>query len=395
MISFGELHKKIERLYGKVLSAYVTQENIFPIIIAADKSLPDDFSAWTKLLEEIIDHSADRKQSGYIIEYETKETRRHGTQSLPSQFRFDDRNQFLGYLNKQAEFDAYKADVDLLIEAFPALKKWLAKNGRQVIQFHASWPGVMKVLQYFQANPRPALFARELPITVHTKFIEQHKGLLYELLNELLPGEAVDHAYTGLPQFEQRFGLRTAPKRIRLRMLDKVLAQQWFGGFTDLELTIEELIPARIPLQRAIILENKRSFENADIFCSIPDMQATAVLFGSGKAVALLAQLVWLQETQLLYWGDIDAEGFEILNMLRKYFPRIQSIFMDDETLQQHRPFVTQGNLAPLKPLNQLTNEEQTLYQYVCQQQIRLEQELLSNDYVVSLLRKIGAHEAD
>ncbi len=178
-------------------------------------------------------------------------------------------------------------------------------------------------------------------------------------------------------------------------MLDKVLAQQWFGGFTDLELTIEELIPARIPLQRAIILENKRSFENADIFCSIPDMQATAVLFGSGKAVALLAQLVWLQETQLLYWGDIDAEGFEILNMLRKYFPRIQSIFMDDETLQQHRPFVTQGNLAPLKPLNQLTNEEQTLYQYVCQQQIRLEQELLSNDYVVSLLRKIGAHEAD
>jgi hypothetical protein len=389
MIGIGDLNKKIERLYGKVLSAYVAQQQIFPLVIEADKSLPDDFASWTKALEEIIAHSADRKQFGYCISYETKQTRKHGMQSVPVQFRFNDRNQLLGYLNKQAEFEMFSNMADTILQTIPRLKGWLSKNSKQVIEYHASWPGLIKVIQYFEANHMPQLFARELPIAVHTKFIEQHKSLLYALLNEVLPAEAINNDFAGVHQFEQRFGLRTASKRIRMRILDYDFARTWAGGFTDIELTIEELAKSYFPLQRVIVLENKKNFENADIFCSMPDIHGTAVLFGSGKAAALLAQLGWLQNTQMLYWGDIDAEGFEILNMLRSYFPHIQSIFMDAETFDSHQQFITKGNQATLKPLNKLQDAEWNLYEFVCIHERRLEQELLFNDFVVLKLRSL------
>lgn len=390
MISIADLNKKIERLYSKILNAYIEEKHVFPLVIEADKSLPDDFSSWTRALEEIIAHSADRNRFGYSIDYATKQTRRHGLQSMPIQFRFETISQLLGYLGKQSEFETFADDVDTILQTMPQLKSWMAKNPQQVIAFHDSWPGLLKVLKYFEANHQPGLFARELPIAVHTKFIEQHKGLLYSLLNEILPKEAINDNCTGVPLFEQRFGLRTTPKRVRMRILDNDLAETWTGGFTDIELTIEELAKSRLPIQRVIVLENKKSFENADVFYTIPDIKATAVLFGSGKAAALLAQLKWLHNCQLIYWGDIDAEGFEILNMLRNYFLHLESIFMDDETLRFHRSFITKGNAAPKKVLDALNDEEMDLYEFVCANQIRLEQELLFHDFVSSGLKSLA-----
>ena len=64
----------------------------------------------------------------------------------------------------------------------------------------------------------------------------------------------------------------------------------------------------------------------------------------------------------LLYWGDIDAQGFEILSQFRGYFPQTKSILMDKQTFEKffENDNGTQTNIST--KLN-LTEDEQELYE--------------------------------
>ncbi len=55
------------------------------------------------------------------------------------------------------------------------------------------------------------MYIRELPVEVHTKFIEENKGVLKNLLDYLLPEGMV---HTGETDFEKRFGLNRTPRWI-------------------------------------------------------------------------------------------------------------------------------------------------------------------------------------
>lgn len=44
---------------------------------------------------------------------------------------------------------------------------------------------------------------------------------------------------------------------------------------------------------------------------------------------------MFLPHAQLYYWGDLDAQGFEILSQFRGYFPQAQSLLMDSETFNR------------------------------------------------------------
>ncbi|MEO0734335.1 MAG: Wadjet anti-phage system protein JetD domain-containing protein [Bacteroidota bacterium] len=56
-------------------------------------------------------------------------------------------------------------------------------------------------------------------------------------------------------------------------------------------------------------------------FLSLPDLWATAGLFGSGFQAGNLRAATWLQDTELPYWGDLDTHGLQIVNQLRGTFP--------------------------------------------------------------------------
>lgn len=388
MISLAQLQDKIAKLYPKLLAAHVKQEDIFPLYIPADKSVPDDFAEYNRQIQPLIENSASHRPFGYHLEYETKTFRKHGEQTVIVRFRFDSYGQLLGFLDKQEAFDLFAADVALLLQAYPSLRNWMTSNTAKILQYHDSWPGILRVVDYFLEHPCPQVFIRELPIAVHSKFIEQHKGILYEILNLLLPPSGIQESFTGVSQFESRFGLRLPPPRIRMRLLDAGMSQAYTGGFTDIELQADELAARVLPLKTVIVLENKRNFENADIFLSLPELPATAVLFGSGKAVSLLARVKWLQQTGILYWGDMDAEGFEILDQLRSFFPATASCCMDIRTFDSFIQFAVRGSGAGPKALQNLRPEELDLYRLLCRRNLRLEQERIPHHFAIDQVRE-------
>lgn len=390
MISFEELDRRIRKQYPRVLQAHVRGENIFPLTIRADKTAAADFVTRNNQLEELYAHSSHHKPYGYLIETATVHRRQHGMQDEPVAFYFDTLERYLGYIGEAESFTTFTEDIQFIKNSFPSLVDWLATHTDEVIAFQGKWPALLQVAEYFLQHPRPGLFVRELQLTgLGTKFVENHKSILYSLLNHLLPAEAIEESAIGLAQFEKRFGLRTDAPRIRFRWLDSKLAEIYTGGLEDVSVPINEISHKEWVVKRVMIVENKTNLQRADLYLTLPDMQGTMAIFGCGRAAALLAGIEWMKQAEILYWGDIDAEGFEILDNLLSYFPHTQAFCMDTETLHAFAAEATRGSGAKAKNLLHISAAQNGLYQQVCEGNIRLEQEQVTLDWVKERLQEV------
>ncbi len=99
-----------------------------------------------------------------------------------------------------------------------------------------------------------------------------------------------------------------------------------------------------------------------------------------------LGQIAWLRKSPIVYWGDIDAQGFQILSRLRSLFPHVISLMMDEETLATFVDFCVEGTPCPVHSLPHLTPEEHALFVHLVESGIRLEQERISYAYAVQRL---------
>lgn len=90
----------------------------------------------------------------------------------------------------------------------------------------------------------------------------------------------------------------------------------------------------------------------------------------------------WLDQKNLVYWGDIDTHGFAILNSVRRSFAGARSMLMDRTSPLAHEshwgaePNPTREHLELLSP------DEASLYtdlaEGVLGRSVRLEQERIS-----------------
>lgn len=250
------------------------------------------------------------------------------------------------------------------------------------------WHRMLAALERFRAHPCPGVYLRQIDAEgVHTKFIEERKGLLAELLDRVLPTEAVDTAAgTGASAFEARYGLRTKPALVRLRVLDR---RHLVEGLSDLTIPAADLAALRPEVDRVFITENQING------LAFPDARNSLVIFGLGFGLGRLAQVRWLADVDVHYWGDIDTHGFAMLDRLRAGLPHARSFLMDRATLVAHGPVWGQEreNERYLAPLARLIPDEVALYDDLVANRLadrlRLEQERISFGWLKGALATI------
>ncbi|OBV41641.1 hypothetical protein ASR47_103914 [Janthinobacterium psychrotolerans] len=163
-----------------------------------------------------------------------------------------------------------------------------------VLEQSGAWARILAILQWFVAHPRPGLYLRELDIAgVDGKFIETRKALLAELLDQLLPAEAINADAVGARQFEARYGLLAKPALIRFRLLD---VRHHIGGLSDLSVPVAQFAALRTTVKRVFITENEI---NGLAFPDVPD---SMVIFG-GYGIERLDEVRWLDDRQIIYWA--------------------------------------------------------------------------------------------
>ena len=379
MISVSQLKEKAERKYWSVLKACLSGESLFPLSIPADRKLPGSFQAIHRVLGELVENSKEKRGYGYCLTFRERKTRRHGTQSVPTLIFFDSENDFFRFIGRKGEAEKILHRAEELRGEFPELEQWVEQNPQKILKYLDEWENIIKVLHYFRENPRPGMYIRELPVKVHTKFIEGYKAILAELLEYIIPGHIDRNGDT----FEKRFHLKSPELLIRLRRLDTTIDKIIFTLSDDLGLPAAAFNRMNPQARYVVITENQLTF------LTLPSLDNTIAVYGGGFKVENLKEAGWLQSKTVIYWGDIDMHGFLILSMVRRYFPSVISVMMDEETFLRFRGLcgVGVGSMERDDKKLNLTPEELKLYRLVREGDLRLEQEHLPQEYTSKRLK--------
>lgn len=305
-----------------------------------------------------------------------------GNNNVPSEAWVDTPADALAIIGKQKEALRFAALVVLTQNQQPELLPWLARRPLQALALADAWPRLLGVVAWLQAHPRPGIYLRQVDVAgVDSKFIELHRNVLAELFDLALPPEAMDHTATGASGFCRRYGFLDKPLRIRFRWLD-TLDARYGQDITITQTAFEQLRP---PMHRVFITENEVNF------LAFPPVANAMIVFGGGfGGLDRLRAADWLNQCQLYYWGDLDTHGFAMLDQFRAYFPKAQSLLMDQRTLMAHADHWGHEGLAQQRDLPRLTAHERAVYDSLRDNRIRpglrLEQERIGFGWVSQAL---------
>ena len=381
----GEVKKKLLSWWdkGKLLRSEADPTSLFPLQIklkgpssAELSSRFADVSDWIRRLVEADLPLKMRHTQHRII----------GANEIPTHALFQNLDQVCRLIGKRSELAGFRRLLNQVREVCPEVVPWLEKRPLRALELSSEWERLLRVVLWLRERPQPQIYLRQVDLPgIDTKFLENHKGVLGELFTLALPFEY----YTPeAASFEERFGFKTRPVRIRFRPLSATPAYP--GCWTDITVPKEDFAQLDPSLGRVFVVENEINY------LAFPKCHDALVIFGSGYKVGALRDIEWMKSRPLYYWGDIDTHGFAILNQLRSYHPHTQSFLMDRETFLTHEAQWVEESTPTRNPLALLDAEEQALYQDLIHGEYgenrRLEQELVGFGRVLGW---VGALDLD
>ncbi|MBX9784311.1 MAG: hypothetical protein K2X48_13555 [Chitinophagaceae bacterium] len=375
MITPKELFEKSEKQFLKTVSAVLKGEEIFPLVISANKKISGtSFSELKNAILPLYQHSKEAKGKGYTIDWREKTI--DGTkQKIPAKIYFENFNDYLFYTKKISDYSAIQNAFDLLTESFPTLSDWAKDNVLFLLNEANNLPDLIKVCSYFSQNKPPHnLYLRELPIEVHSKFIEDNTPSLKKLLEKLLQPDWINKNEI---DFSGRYYVKKPNVYAQIRILDESLKHA--VGFDELALTIDDSALLNWQPEKVFIIENRACF------FSFPKVKNAVAIFGEGFKSRVSKHIPWLAKAELFCWFDLDAAGFEMLNIIRQYYPEAKSFLMDNKTYNQFSQFSVTSAYRKLS-LEKLNADESNLYNFLQTNSKRLEQERITNSYILAKL---------
>lgn len=315
---------------------------------AAAGSCPADVAAWAQVWRAF-------DIAGVTVDWVRRRWTSYGVQELPLRARVTGASSIALLAGERASWSHLKRVTLRLREAWPGeavLRALPGAAGGLGKLDDADVELLIAVVDWFLVNPDSGLLSRQVAVPgVHTKWLETHQGLVERLVG----------AITGI----DGLGLRKEPRRFRVRVLDTSIA----GGMLDFTAPTSELLTLSWRPRCVLICENLQCLA---ALTSTPGLVA---LHGNGYAATELAGVDWVNRTRVLYWGDLDSHGFAILGRLRATIPQVESVLMDEATLDKF------GALAVAEPqpyrgyIGHLTASERRALVRLRDDDRRLEQE--------------------
>ena len=224
---------------------------------------------------------------------------------------------------------------------------------------------LLVVVGWLAENPASGWRIRQLPIRgIDTKWLERHRTVV----------ESLHAAVTG----RISLGLLDAPTLVRVRFLDSALRP---GGLCDVIAPVEEL--AALDIAPSVVFV----FENLETMFAMPELPGAVVVHGGGYAAPCLGRIPWIQSGRVIYWGDLDSDGFAILHALRSSCSEVTSALMDEDTLLAYRDLWVPEPKAAGGTYSTLTaGEQRALERIRAEGNVRLEQERIAWKFALTQL---------
>ena len=205
---------------------------------------------------------------------------------------------------------------------------------------------LLRAGEWFSANSADGLTPRQVPLEgFHAKWLNTSQHLVATLAGKPDLGLSRNH-----------------PSRIHFSYLDP--GHLAAGGRKHDSASVGDCFAPAYAPQIVIISENK------DTAVNFPELPGAISIEGNGTGGGTFAAFAWLVDAPVvIYWGDMDADGLEIVDGFRAVGVKARSIFMNTASFDRWERFGTNVDKRGL-PLtarapgvvDNLTDEERALY---------------------------------
>jgi len=380
----SDLRAAVQKLWdrGEILASFVSGQALFPKRVAVRTPTStdmmerfDEVRAWIQELQATAHCRVEMRPFKHRI---------LGSNLVPHEAWIDTVQTALALIGRQREASRFLALLEATRRRQPELLNWLSKHPFDALELFDEWTRLMEVVAWVKEHPRPRVYLRQVDILgIHTKFLEEHRGVLSQLLDTVLPSDVIDTRASGVTEFAKRYGFLEKPTRIRFRFLDPECTLSWCPG-QDITIEAGSFAHLNPRISRVFITENEINF------LAFPKVDDSLIIFGSGYGFAALGKAEWLSGCRLYYWGDIDTHGFAILDQLRGQFSEVQSFLMDRATLMAFESQWDIEEKQTVRELDHLNDDERSVYDDLrdnrIRKNLRLEQERIAFGWVASRL---------
>jgi hypothetical protein len=370
----ADIREAVRKKRGTLLAAYAAGQEWAPLSLPLRGPGPAEIGERLGEVQKWAGEWEHAARGPLRVEYKRVGGRHIGVNLIPGRAWVDGYEQAWTLLGAAAEVRRLADLAEQTGAACPRLVPWLASHPVRALGLAADWAQLLATVAWIDQHQRPGMYLRQVDVPgVDTKFIERHKGVLTDLLDQQLDAARIDPETR---DFEARFRFRRKPAYVRFRCSTDYCGRLSGSGFTELSVRADELTAPPPGITRAYIVENEITY------LAFPLAPDAIVILGGGYAVPVLESLAWLPALDVIYWGDIDTHGFAILNRLRRRVPQARSILMDRPTLLAHRDQWVREPTPTTAALDLLDAAEQSLYRDLVTAEfapaIRLEQERIS-----------------
>jgi len=305
MISPDDIHQQALKWWKPFLQSVISGEPFFPREMdRIGKVKPADITGRFDILQDEIaalyKKSKNGTGTGYWIKIAEKNFRRTGSHQLPDSIVFETAEDYLHFVRKSTEYQRFLENYRMITQSLPQLHAWAMRDPLPLTFADVDWNGILAVCSYFISHPRPDLYIRQLPIAVHTKFIEENSTLLQSLLDFLISDHIRDNNQKRLTD---RYFLRQDKPLIRLRILDGSLAIS--NNILDISIRLSDFEKVNWQNRNVVITENKMNF------LALPDIPSTiAIWSGGGFMVSYLKNAQWLGGGKYILLGRYRRTWF-------------------------------------------------------------------------------------
>lgn len=366
-----------------------TPTKFFPWFYRGTKeSKSDSYSSKYNTINELIANSKEKIGYGYTLVFDIANTRLYGEQSKIREIRIDSPSDYAKLIGKENEYDNFLKAISQLKKYFLnnnyplfLLEKWINQNLDFLTEKREEdyYKSIFLALDWFIRNRNSNLYIREIPLALHTKFIEENKKIILSLFAEITLLSENEYK---TKSFEEILGLKKKPLLVRYRLnsvkynRDEIAIPLFNFSRLDKEEDLSKI-------KRVFIIENEI------VYLTFPLDEESLIIFGSGFQVKLLESANWLRNKELFYFGDIDEHGFEMLAMFRSVFPNTISFLMDDETYNSFTEYAVKGKEATTLYDVFLTEDERQFLSKLrkSENKNRLEQERIPLCYIKERLQ--------
>lgn len=233
---------------------------------------------------------------------------------------------------------------------------------------------------WFRTHTASGLTPRQVPIEgLHAKWLNTRKPQLQVLAGVGDLGLLPRH-----------------PQRVHFTYLDPDHLAA--GGRKHDSATVGDTMEPAYPPQVVVITENK------DTAVHFPRLAGAITVEGDGCGAEAASSFAWITTCpHLIYWGDLDADGFEIVDQYRRAGLPASTILMDLETFGTYERFgsITDAHgvkltMSARRDLPTLTAPERALYEHLTDPRwarvLRVEQERIPLTVALAAVRdKVNA----